>query len=563
MSTVSTTTSSPSVDDDGGTGRLVDASKWRLLAVVAAIVLYTEVFPLQAAMVGAGVQKITKSFQGVGANISWTMIIVALVGASTTPLLGKMADIWGKRRLFLTCGALFIVGSVICALTSNWVLFLVGRGLSAATIALQVIAYGLLRDLLPRKYVALGLGASATGLGFSALLGPIVAGYLVDNFDWRAMFWFLAAFSLVMTPVVRLVVPESTLRVKERLDLFGAALLAAGVALVLIYLDKGQGWGWSRTTTLAWVMGGIVLLGLFFVVELRARRPIMNMKLLVSPKMGAVLILGFLGAGILQLQAYSVGYMTQVPPARDLKTTVAHGVVDQAHHLAGVTLPMSAVHVALDPGYTYGSGFSLLQFAVRMGILLGVFAMIFGPIGALLARRIGARIPAIAALLIMGADGAAYAAVSYSWITFAVLNAIFGVGVGLFYSSSTILLVDAVPQEEQGIGAGMFGVVQSIGAALILAVSTAVLNDSPVTAHIDVMGHSITRAIPQIFADRGYTISFWIAAGASALGVATALVMRHGRQPTTSGAAAVLGANHAAAAVTDQAPLPHTTAGEE
>ncbi|WP_063711808.1 MFS transporter [Nocardia sp. BMG111209] len=239
--------------------------------------------------------------------------------------------------------------------------------------------------------------------------------------------------------------------------------------------------------------------------------------------------------------------MVQVPPAGQLTTSVAQGVVDQAHRTASVNLPISAVHVVLDPGYTYGSGFSLLQFAVRMGIVLGGFAMIFGPIGAVLARRVGARIPAIAALLIMGVDGAAYALVSYSWVTFAVLNAIFGIGVGLFYSASTILLVDAVPQEQQGIGAGMFGVVQSIGAALILAISTAVLNGSPVKAHIDVMGRTITQTVPQIFADRGYAISFWIAAGASVLGMAIAILMRHGRQPTTSGAAALLGGDVPAA----------------
>ncbi|WP_231386859.1 MFS transporter [Nocardia sp. BMG111209] len=295
MSTVPTTVLSEADGADTDTGRLVDASRGRLLAVVVAIVLYTEVLPLQVAMVGAGVQKITKSFPTVGANISWTIIIVALVGASLTPLLGKMADIWGKRRIFVLCGVVFVVGAVICALTSSWTLFLVGRGLSAAAIATQVIAYGLLRDLLPRKYVALGLGASATGLGFSAIMGPIIGGYLVDNYDWRALFWFLAIFTIVMIPVVLLVVPESKLRVKDRLDLVGAALLAAGIALVLIYLDKGQEWGWGRPTTLAWVIGGVVLLGLFFVVEFRTRRPIMNMRLLLSPTMGAVLLFGFLG----------------------------------------------------------------------------------------------------------------------------------------------------------------------------------------------------------------------------------------------------------------------------
>ncbi len=534
--TTSSTTPLPESDELSDTGRLDNASRLRIFSVLAAIVLYTEITPLQYAMVGAALQKMTKSFPAVGANLNWAIIILGLVGASASPLLGKMSDVWGKKRIFLICGLFFIAGSLIDAVTNNWALFLVGRGLQALAVATQFIAWGLIRDLMPRKYIPLALGVTATGLGFSGVIAPVIGGYLVGHFDWHAMFWFLAIFSLVMTPIVVLVVPESKLRVKQRIDPVGALLLSAGAALVLIYLDKGQDWGWGRPTTLAWLIGGLVLLGLFFVLESRVSQPIMNIKLLLHPRVSLVLLIGFFAVFMLSVQPYAMGYMTQTPSAGQLKDVVAQGVVTQAHQMAGVTIPASTVHVAFDPGYTYGSGFTLLQYAVHMGLIVGPVGMIFGPLGGILARRIGARVPAIVALILMAGCAAAYALTSYSWVTYTVIGAVFGIGFGLFYAAVPILMVDAVPQEQQGISVGMLGVTLSMGSAVGLAVMTALLNNSPVKAHIDVAGHSVTQVIPQVFADRGYTVGFWVVTATTVVALVIAIVMRAGRAPASGGA---------------------------
>ncbi|WP_067899676.1 MFS transporter [Nocardia vaccinii] len=536
MSTISTTPTPDSVDDDASTGRLVNASRLRIFTVLAVIVLYTEVAPLQFVMVGAALQKMTKTFPTVGANLSWTIIIMTIVGASATPLLGKMGDVWGKKRIFLTCGLFFVAGCLIDALTTNWTLFLVGRGLQAFAIATQMISYGLIRDLLPRKYIPVAVGLTATGLGFSGVLGPIIGGLLVDHFEWHAMFWFLGIYTLVMTPLIMLIVPESKLRVKERIDPLGAVLLAAGAALTLLYLDKGQDWGWSRPSAFGWLIGGLALLALFFIVETRVSRPIIDMRLLLHPAVGLTLIMAFFGTFIQAMQTYAMGYMTQTPNAAQLSTTVAQGVAAEAHKAAGVTMPVSLIRVVLDPRYTYGSGFTLLQYAVHISIIAGGVAMVFGPLGGLLARRIGARIPAIISLIVMVGAGIGYATVPYSWQAYAVLAAIFGIGAGFFYASAPILMVDAVPQEQQGISLGMFGVLTSIGAGTGIAITSALLNNNPINAHISVMGHSITQPIPQVFGDRGWSDSFWAMSACAAVALVVAVVMRHGRTPSTGGA---------------------------
>lgn len=203
----------------------------------------------------------------------------------------------------------------------------------------------------------------------------------------------------------------------------------------------------------------------------------------------------------------------------------------------GVAIPPSAVQVTLDPGYHYGNGFSLLAYALHIGITTGIVAMILGPIGGLLARRVGVRIHAIVACVITALCAVGFAVVipHYSWEAFAALAGVFGIGFALFYTAGSVLIVDALPERQQGIGSGMLGVTMGLGAAIGTAILTAFQAAHPLVAHIDVMGHAVTQPIPQVFADRGYVLTFWFMTATVVIALIVALVMRHGRKPSTAG----------------------------
>ncbi|MCX4098360.1 MFS transporter [Nocardia sp. alder85J] len=520
------------------TGRLPDdTSRGRILAIVVAMVLLSEVTAFQLTMVGASLQKITTTFSHVGADINWAVIVSGIVGAATTPILGKLSDIWGKKRVFLLCGLFFLVGCLLDAVTSDWWLFLLGRGLQAFTVVMMIISYGLVRDLLPRKHIPLALGVVAGGVGFSSLIGPVVAGLLVDNFEWRAMFWFLAAYAVVSMIVFALVVPESKLRVRQRIQPYGILSLSAGTLLVLIYADKGQDWGWGRVPTLGWLIAGLVLIAAFPLIESRSSAPIMDMKLLRSPKVGLTLLLMLFGVAVLAVNPTATGYMTQTPDQNALKQTVVQSVIEQAHQTAGVPLPASVVHVTLNPGYHYGNGFGLLGFALHITIMTGIAGLVFGVIGGILARRVGARILAIVACVITGGVAAcsAVAMTHYSWQAFAVLAGIFGIGFAFFYTAGSVLIVDALPEDQQGIGSGMLGVTMGLGSAIGTSILAAFQSAHPITAHIEVMGRTIDQPIPQVFGDRGYSLTFWFMTALVAVALMIAVFMRHGRQPSTAG----------------------------
>ncbi|MRH89097.1 MFS transporter [Nocardia sp. SYP-A9097] len=570
MSTSVDTAVPPGTADE--TGRLDGASKFRIFSILAVIVLFTEVAPMQYVMVSAALRQIAPTFPSQGANINWAIIIFGVVGAATSPVIGKLSDIVGKKRMFLICGVLFMIGCAICAVTSNWMLFLVGRGLQATAIATAVISYGLIRDLMPRKLVPVGLGIASTGLGVSALAGPLIGGWIVEHYSWRAIFWFLFAFTVVMIPLVIAIVPESKLRTPQKLDLVGAVLLGTGLVLTLIYLDNGQAWGWTAPGSLAYLIGGLIFLALFPIVETRVKQPIMDMKLLFTPRVSVVLFIALLASFMIGYQSYAVGYMTQSPPAAEVveqvKTAtwdqVKAGALQQAQAQAeaqakaalppGVELPPGAVvvppeavysqlppnmvDVQLDPGYSYGDGFTLLKFATHVTLVQSLIAMLFGFVGGLWIRRSGGRAPLVFALVIFVGAAIAYALTSHGWGMLTAISAVFGIAFGLYYAATPNLIVEAVPAEQQGISAGMLGVMQAMGAGIGLAVATAFLNANPVRADVTVLGQpTVTKEIPMLFADKGYEVSFYFIAGAALIALVGAVIMKAGRTPATGGTA--------------------------
>ncbi|MBF9069779.1 MFS transporter [Streptacidiphilus fuscans] len=523
------------------TNRLEGASRWRIFAVIAVVVLFAEIAALQYTMVASAARQIAPSFPGVGANISWMVIIFGLVGGAATPLFGKMSDLWGKRRMMLASGVSFAVGTLVCALTATWWLFLVGRALEAVAISAPTVAYGLFRDILPRRYIPASIGVVATGLGMSALVAPLLGGWLLDAFGWRALFWFLLIFVAVMIPLMVWVVPETTLRSDQRLDVAGALLLGVGVGLVLVYLSNGAVWGWGRWSALAYLVGGLILLAVFLGVERVVKDPIMDMRLLFSPKLLMVLGAATLGSMVIGIQGYSIPYMTQTPTEQQL-----HGqILQQAlAGSGGLKLPPTMAplfHTVFNSTLAYGLGATLLMYGVYSAIYSGGVGMLSGAGSGEIARKTGPRLPLVLAMAAFTVSTALYAYLPHSKWQYGLFAAVFGIGFGAFYAACPNLLIEAVPARQQGISAGMLGVVNSIATAVGTGVLTAFLNANPLKVEVQIPGipEKLTgngfNVIPELNGWGGYHDGLLLAAVCGAVGLVVALLMRHGRTPATGG----------------------------
>lgn len=525
----------PPAENGQDTGRLDGASRGRILAVLAVIILFAEAVPLQFVLIGPAVRQVGETWPTVGSNLSWMIIILGLVGGATTPLVGKLADLYGKRRIMLLGSITFLAGSILCATTDSWSMFLVGRALQASCFATTAIAVGLIRDLLPHRYVPVAIGAIAAGFGLSGVAGPLIGGALTDAYSWRALFWFLVVYVVVLIPVTLVVVPESKVRAHQRLDWVGAILAGAGVAMVLMYLSNGQAWGWGRPSAWGYLVVGMAVLVLFYTWETRTSAPMMDPKLLRSPKVAVVLAIAFLANIVIGAVGYAVPYMAQ-SDGDELKEQIYGGAAAQA----GV--PVDAVRqvITFDGSLDYGLGLSLFQYALYLSLGAALAAMAAGPLGGLWGKRTGLRAPYIAAMAALTTSTAFLAGLHGAVFVVLVGMVVYSLGNALYSAAANNLVIEAVPRESSGIGVGMLGVFAAFGSSVGTAVVTAVASTHPfrMTTPSPTGQGTVTSDVPSVYTDAGWSAALWATVAFGAVGIALAVVMRTGRTPATGGVAA-------------------------
>jgi MFS family permease len=521
--------------DDENAGRLDSASNARLTLILVALVLFSEIVPFQYAMIGVLIPKIGLAFPASGSSTSWALTILGVVGAATMALAGKASDLWGKKRTLLITAVFFLIGTLVCALTSNWAVFLVGRALQAVCLGISAVGYGIVRDLFPRRWIPIAIGLIATGLGVSAVLAPLIGGLLTDHYSWRSVFWFLIIYTLVTAVGLIAFVPESKYRVRQRFDWLGSLLIGAGVAGVLIYVSEGTNWGWGSIANLGYMVGGLVLLVAFVLWENHIDYPMMELPLLRAPRVSMVMLIAVFATICIAVPNYLIPYMMETPKADALRQQIiAEGAAKE--HLPAATI---AHFITFQGDVNYAGGMTVFQLAWHITIVLSVAAMLFGPFGGYLARRYGARLPMVLGTLSLLIAFLLWTRFHGAWVDQTTIGVFWGMGFGFYYAASPNLLMDAVPANRQGISAGMLAVAGSIGSALATALLTPILAAHPfeiITPKLSGSG-TMTTVIPQVYTNAGYTEVYLLVGGlAAVIALILALLLQSGRTPALGGA---------------------------
>ncbi|MCW2931818.1 MAG: transporter [Actinomycetia bacterium] len=528
-----TTAPQSTVADDENAGRLDGASNGRLLLILIALVAFSEIVPFQYAMIGVLIPKIGAAFPASGSSTSWALTILGVVGAATMALAGKASDLWGKKRTLLIVGVFFLIGTLVCAVTSNWAVFLVGRGLQAVCLGIPAVGYGIVRDLLPRRWIPVAIGLLATGLGLSAVAAPLIGGLLTDHYSWRSVFWFLLIYAVVSAVGLIAFVPESAYRVRERFDWLGALLIGAGVAGVLIYVSEGTNWGWGNLSNLAYLIGGLILLVGFVAWENHIDYPMMELSLLRTPRVSMVMLIAVFATICIAVPNYTIPYMMETPTPNSLRNQILTQAAAKEHVSAALVKP----YIMFQGDINYAAGMTVFQLAWHITIVLSVAAMIFGPLGGLLARRYGARLPMVLGTLSLLIAFELWTPFHGAWVDQTVIGIFWGIGFGFYYAASPNLLIDAVPATRQGISAGMLAVFGSIGSALATALLTPILAAHPYYLVGTPPGgkpeHSV---IPQVYTNVGYTeVYLFVGCSAAVIALILALALQSGRTPARGG----------------------------
>ncbi|GHE77752.1 MFS transporter [Streptomyces spiralis] len=411
-------------------------------------------------------------------NATWVLTSTLLSGAVATPIMGRLGDLYGKRRMLITSLAVMVVGALISAFTSALLPMIVGRTLQGFAMGAIPLGIGLMRDMLPREKLGSAMALMSSSIGVGGGLALPAAALVAQHTDWHALFYGAAGLGVLSIGLTLLTVPESPMRAEGSFDLLGALGLSAGLVLFLLPITKGSDWGWSSATTLGLFAAAVVVLLLWGLLELRVAAPLVDLRTTARREV--------------------------------LLTNLASIMVGVAFYVVSLVLPQL---LQLPTATGYGLGQSMVVAGLCVAPL-GLTMMFTAPVYARLSARYGPKVTLILGLLIIAIGyGGGLGLMSAAWQT-VVTSVMLGAGIGLAYSSLPALIVGAVPASETGAANGLNTLMRSIGTSVSSAVVGMVLANTA--------DHVGGVAVPTM---HGFRVSFLIATAAVALGLLLALFL--------------------------------------
>ncbi|GAA1155950.1 MFS transporter [Ornithinicoccus hortensis] len=414
-------------------------------------------------------------------NASWLVTVTLLTAAVGTPIVSRLADMFGKRLMMVVCLVTVILGSLIAALSPSLPLVLTGRGLTGFGACLVPVGISIMRDHLPAERVGSGVALMSATLGIGGAVGMPLAGVIYEGLDWHALFWVSGAFAVLMLALVVWVVPESTVRTRGRFDYLGAVLLSAALSSLLLAISKAGSWGWTSERTIVLLVLAVLILSAWVPWELRSGQPLVDIR---TSTRRTVLLTN--AASILIGFAMFTNFLT------------------------------SAQQVQMPAATGYGFGLSVVETGLAM-LPGGILMVAMSPVAAWLIRRFGAREMLMAGALVIGVGFVLRVFLHSRLLDVLVASAVGSLGTALAFAAMPILIMRSVPITETASANGLNTLLRSIGTSTASATVAAVFAASV----IDVEG----APVPSI---EGYQLVFWLGT-AAALGGATiaAFIRRH------------------------------------
>jgi len=372
-------------------------------------------------------------------TVTWVLTAYLLSASVCTPLLGRLGDVAGKKRMLVLTLVALSVGSLMAALSESIGWLIVARTVQGAGGGVLPLSFGIIRDEFPREKVDSGLSvvASLAAVGFG--IGIVAAGPIVEILSYHWLFWIPMVTTALAALGAATLVPESPVRTQGRIPLLPAALLSAWLLALLVGLSQGNHWGWDSGPVLTLFAGAVVLAAAWIVVETRAPVPLIDMQMMRRRGVWtANAVAGFVGFGVYA----SFGFLPQF-----LQTPAEAGY--------GFSATLTE------------SGHLLLPSAVA-SFLMGFMTARF-------VRRFGTRVVVISGTL---SSAAAFASIALwhdaTWQVFAATTCQ-GIGSGLVFSSLAGAVIAAVPPGQTGVASGMNANIRTIGGSVGSAVMAGVV----------------------------------------------------------------------------------------
>ncbi|MGB9376117.1 MAG: MDR family MFS transporter [Mycobacteriales bacterium] len=252
----------------------------QIMVVMSGLMLGVLLAALDQTIVSTALPRIVGDFKGLE-HLSWVITAYLLTSTASTPLYGKISDLYGRKPVFQFAIVVFLIGSMLCGLSQNMgelIAFRAIQGLGAG--GLMVMAITIIGDIIPPRERGRYQGYFGAVFGVSSVAGPLLGGYFTDQLTWRWIFYVNVPVGIAALVVLSIVLKMEHTRREHKIDYAGSALLVAAVStLLLVTVWGGRQYAWTSGTILTMSAIG-VLLGVAFVVrENYASEPILPLAL--------------------------------------------------------------------------------------------------------------------------------------------------------------------------------------------------------------------------------------------------------------------------------------------
>ncbi len=369
---------------------------------------------------------------------SWVFSAYLLTSTTTVPLYGKLADLYGRLRIFLIGMTLFLLGSALSGASQSFtqlIIFRALQGLGAGGV--MPVSITIIGDIFTLQERGRMQGVFSGVWGLASLVGPALGGFVTDALSWRYVFYFAVPFGITAALLLSIFLREEQPRREHKLDLIGTGLLTASIALLLVAILEGsEVWGWTSPLTIGLVVAALISLIAFLRQERSAPEPTIPLDLFRNP------VIAVASAGSVVLGALLFTLTAFVP-------MFTQGVMGGTAKDAGIPL------VAMSVSWPIGSAVSG-RLMNRTGYRpLVIFGGITGAIGVLMLAFVRAHttLPLIVTSML-----------------------VLGLGFGFVATPYLVAVQNAVPWGRRGVATSAGQFFRTIGGALAVAMFGALLN---------------------------------------------------------------------------------------
>ncbi|MFT8872633.1 MAG: MDR family MFS transporter [Sporolactobacillus sp.] len=410
--------------------------------VTAAMLVAILLVAIDVTIVSTAMPKVVRDLNGLNL-ISWVFAIYTLTTSVTTPIYGKLADLFGRKKIFIVGVVLFVGGSVLSGIAQTMAQLIIFRAIQGVGAgAVMPITFTIIGDLYPGEQRAKMQGLFSSVWGIAGLLGPLVGGFLVDHVSWRWIFFINLPIGFVSLILIILCFHETyEKRKKHSIDYLGALTFTFGLSsLLYVLLNAGQGqqYAWNSAPVYGFFATAAILLVAFGFIEAKVNEPMLPLSMFRIP---VILV-------------------------SNLLTLLASSVVIALN----VYLPMW-IQTILDKSAT-SSGLTLMPMSIAW------------PLGAALAGRymyrIGSKLTAVtgAALVACGCTWLSVLTLGSPYWYFVGIMVIVGFGMGYALTPTTVLVQSAVGWAMRGAATASNMLMRSVGQTVGIAVFGTIFNNA-------------------------------------------------------------------------------------